>query len=459
MPEYTLQQRQELRQILTPKLIHTLKLLMLPKLELVAQLQNELMENPMLETSDDSFIDSVKVDEELNSWKKLYDGLAMYSTNLDYKDNVNVFDPLLIAHYQQTPFESLIQQLSYEISDPTTKKIGEFIIGNLDENGFLPLSLEQIQDEMKKNNINYSLDEIKKALKVVQSLSPSGIGARDLRECLLIQLEDMDLKNTVAYRIIDDYFDQLKTQSMHNLAELLEVNEEQILEAKEILSHLSFMPSEGRGLLAMQIEPDISVYKDKDNEWCIIYNDRGIPDLSINKNYQRLLKQANDLPDRTKSFLLKKLESARWWIDALQQRKATLKKTMIALLNTQKDFFENGPLNFKPLTMEKIAIEVGVHPATISRAVRGKFVLTPFGTFPLRKFFTTGLNSDNGDQVTPDYVKEKIRQMIKNEDKNSPLSDDQISSALKTMGINIARRTVAKYRNQMGILSARMRKV
>jgi len=462
MEKLSLRQVLQLRQILTPKLIQTLKLLMLPKLDLIQKLNEELQENPLLEVVDPPIVDdkpNPKIDEQLDQWRKFLDGLSLAGAQLGFDEQDDTTDPLAIAKYEKSTYEDLMEQLMLAATDEKTKIIGEFIIGNLDERGFLPLTIEEIKNELKKQGYEFTDDDVRQALKVVQSLSPPGIAARDLRECLLIQLKDLGLEDSVAFKLVRDHFDELKTKPLSHLAKSLGVDEEEIAAAKEILSHLSFSPAGGRETKVVHIEPDLIVAKDDRGEWQIIYNDQGIPELTINSRYKELLNKSSELSDEAKEFLLKKLESARWWIDALRQRRNTLIATMRAILHFQREFFEAGPENLKPLTMEKVAEYVGVHPATISRIVRNKYVLTPYGTFPLRKFFVGGIKSHSGDMVATDTVKRRIKELIESENKHFPLSDERIAQILNSEGINIARRTVAKYRQQMGIPSARMRRI
>ena len=464
MDRLRLEQRPELRQVLTPKLIATLKLLILPKLELQAKLEQELEENPMLEVVEPERDSpgASSVDEELGEWRKFVDGMRLASSQIEERDpDEENPDPMTFTPYHKTLYEDLIEQLAAAADDERIRKIGEYIIGNLDDRGLLPLDIPEIVEDLKnRGEIVPPPDEaeVERALKVVQSLSPAGIAARSIKECLLLQLEDLGLADTVAYRLIADHYDLMLKKNVPQLAKVLGVSEEEINAAMEIISHLTFYPAEGRETNIGTIEPDLIVYKDENGRWRIIYNDENIPELRINRRYQKLLSRAEELTPEAKQFLLRKLESARWWIDALRQRRENLIKTMRAIIKYQDEFFERGPEFIKPLKMETIADEVGVHPATISRIVRDKFVLTPFGTFPMRKFFTQGLSSAAGGEIATDRVRRRIKEIIAAEDPKKPLSDEKIAKILQDEGIKIARRTVAKYREQMGILPARMRK-
>jgi len=463
MVNLKLEQRPELRQVLTPKLIETLKLLMLPKLELQSRLEQELMENPMLETNiDDPANESSQVNEGIAEWKKFIDGMRMTSRNLVMKDrSLETVDPTTFAKYEKTLYEDLQEQLLVSAKDKRMLQIGEFIIGNLDNRGLLSITVDEIVTSFIDNGELEpppSRNEVDKALKIVQSLSPAGIAAKDIRECMLLQMKDLGLDDTIAYKIVEDYYNDLLRKNIPQLAKILGVEDKSVEDALEILSHLSFYPAEGRGVLSSTIEPDLFVFKDDDGKWQIVYNDGDLPSLSINKHYRKLLKKSENLNDDAKKYLLQKLESAKWWIDALNQRKNTLIDTMRALLDYQINFFERGPEYIEPLKMETVADIVGVHPATISRVVRNKYVLTPLGTFSMRKFFTSGIASTNGQEIATDRVKNRIREIVERENKKKPLSDDKIAKMLQIEGIQIARRTVAKYRDKIGILPARMRR-
>ncbi len=463
MVNLRLEQKPELRQILTPKLIETLKLLILPKIELQKRLEQELMENPMLDAEDEEhWTESNEMNENLAEWKKLLDGIRITSRHLEEKDpDTETVDPLIFTPYQKTLYEDLQEQLAATVGDDRIQAIGEFIIGNLDNRGFLSIPVQEIvSDFVRSGELEPppTEQEVMNALKIVQSLSPPGIAARDVRECMILQLKDLNLEDSIAYKIIDEHYDELLSKNIPQLAKSIGVDDKEIEKALEILSHLSFYPAEGRGITASFVEPDLIVYKDSKGKWKIIYNDENIPRLSINNRYKQLLQKVDNLNKEAKEYLLSKLESAKWWIDALNQRRINLENTMRAILEYQNEFFEKGPKYIKPLTMETIADAIEVHPATISRIVRDKYVLTPYGTFPMRNFFTTGLASKDGGEIATDRVKEKIKQMVENEDKHKPLSDQKIANKLQSDGIKIARRTVAKYRENMGILPARRRR-
>ncbi len=466
MVDLRLEQKPELRQLLTPKLIETLKLLILPKVELLEKLDQELLENPMLEALEPEAaptIDTADLDASLKNWKKLLDGLQLSSSQLEDQsggdDEEN--DPVNFTGYEKTLYENLHDQLVVAAPNDRLFQIADFIIGNLDDRGFLAVSDAQILEDANKQRIAdppVKQSEVDEGIRLIQTLSPAGIGARNMRECLMLQLEDQELDDTLAYEIVRDFYEDLLSKNRPQLAQKLDASLEDVEFALDVLSHLSFSPAEGRGLSAMAIEPDLYVIKDKDGLWQIHYNNENIPELAINNHYMDLLKKSSDFNTETKEFLVKKLESAKWWIEALGQRKKTLVNTMEAIIEHQQLFFDKGPENIRPLKMEEIADKIGVHPATISRVVKDKFVQTPYGTFPLRKFFIGGLESDTGEDIATDRVRDRIREIVAAEKNNKPLSDDKIAELLQNEGIQIARRTVTKYRELLGILPARMRK-
>lgn len=459
-----LEQRTELKQILTPKLIQSLQLLVLPRLEFVQRLQQELMENPVLELVQNQDEDeSVEVEKSLQQWRKLLDGFQMTSMQLeDRESDADTFDPISVAKYEKTLYDDLTEQLSASAPDERTYKIGEFIIGNLNERGFLLIPLEDIAKEIIRLGEIVpppSVEEIEKVLKIVQSLSPAGIASRDLRECLLIQLEDMNLKDSLAYKIVHDHYEDLKSKNAPQLAQILAVSEKELEDALEILSRLSFYPAEGRETNAVSIEPDLAVFLDENGKWQVIYNHSDIPIIRVNKHYQALLREAETLSQDAKKFLREHLDRANWWVEIREQRQKTLVNIMYAIIERQPEFFSSGPENLRPLKTEDIAPIVGVHPTTVSRAIRDKYVLTPYGIFPMKYFFVRGLSSSAGTNVSTESVRQRITEIIDREDKKNPLSDEAIAEILRKEGIDIARRTVAKYREILGILPARRRKM
>jgi RNA polymerase sigma-54 factor len=466
MSELRLEQKLSLKQVLTPQLIQSLQLLQIPKLELATELRAELEQNPMLEIIEPELDDLSEIegniDSELDSWNTLADGLRICGSQLPENDpDAEDIDPFFGVSSGKTLIEHLLDQLALATKDKRIAIIGEFIIGNLDEKGFLGMSDEELLCDAERLGLidsPPSMQEISDAVRIIQGFNPSGIAARNLRECFLIQLYDRNETGTVAWKLIDEFFEELKSKNIPQLADILGVSIEDIELAMVTLGSLSFAPAaDYTGQAGGSIDPDLIVEK-VHGRWVVRYNGAGIPELQINKQYRGMLKQRTSLDREAKKFLSKKLNSAQWWIQSLQQRKDTMVRTMRAILHHQFPFFENGPGNLIPLKMEEIAREVDVHPATISRVVRDKYVQTPYGVFQLRHFFGGGLSTESGEDIATTNVKRRIKAIIDDEDPATPFADQKITELLNEQGINIARRTVAKYREELGLPTARMRK-
>ncbi|HHS50972.1 MAG TPA: RNA polymerase sigma-54 factor [candidate division Zixibacteria bacterium] len=467
MPDIRLEQKLSLKQVLTPQLIQSLQLLQIPKLELETELRAELEQNPVLDIVEEDPIPADErtteddLDRDLDDWDKFADGLNLYGTQLPENDpDVEEIAPYFGVSNEETLSSHLLSQLCITVKSPRLYDIGEFIIGNLDERGFLPLSDEELRNELIANDIieDPTPEEIAHAVTIIQSFSPSGVAAHDLRESFLIQLADKGKEGTVAWKIVHDHFQQITTRNVPQLADILGVPVPEAEEAMHVLAMLSFSPGADFAVgTSGRIDPDLIIEKVQ-GRWIVRYNGAGIPELKINNAYRSMLKHRESLDTDTKRFLSKKLNSAQWWIKALNQRKDTMVRTMRAILHHQFAFFEQGPSNLLPLKMEEIAEEVDVHPATISRVVRDKYVQTPFGVYPLRHFFGGGLATETGEDIATENVKRLIENLIEEEDSAKPLADQKITENLNERGIQIARRTVAKYREEMGIPTARMRK-
>lgn len=468
MPELKLEQKLSLKQILTPQLIQSLQLLQIPKLELATELRAELEQNPMLDIIENEPGENIEVegetdiDRELDEWDRFAEGLTLTGSQLPENDPDNEeIDPYFGVKTEKPLDEHLLEQLYLANHNERIYSIGEFIIGNLDNKGFLPMTDEELLESAIKNEILSpppTLTEIEKAVKIVQGFTPTGIASRDLRECFLAQLAERGEKGNLPWTIVENHFEDLKNKNVPQLADLLGVDVESIERAMEVLGSLSFSPSADYSIdTSGVIDPDLIVEK-INGRWIVRYNNAGIPELKISTEYRNLLRNRQSLDKEAKQFLSKKLSSAQWWIQALDQRRDTMIRTMRAILHHQFAFFENGPNNLAPLKMEEIAQEVGVHPATISRVVRDKYVQTPFGVFALRHFFGGGLATESGEDIATSNVKRRLKELIEAEDQSKPLADQKITEILNNEGIYIARRTVAKYREELGIPTARMRK-
>ncbi|MCD6169353.1 MAG: RNA polymerase factor sigma-54 [Candidatus Latescibacteria bacterium] len=465
-----LNQKLQLQQRLSQRQIHSLQLLQLPALELEQLIRQQLELNPLLEELPQE--ESEKQEENLSSEKErepeeekeldsdfdevdwseyLADGFEMgypmrqgRTPDEDRRQPVAVSQPSLTDH--------LLQQLRFAFSSPEELRIGEAIVGNIDPDGYLTCSVQQIASAL-----NVPETEVERVLSTIQTFDPPGVGARDLRECLAIQLRELGEKDGPAMKIVQFHLEDLKRHRYRKIAESLKLTEEQIRKAFKVISGLTPRPGAASfGSGARQITPDLIVEK-MDDEYVVMLNDKSIPTLRINPVYLSLLK-GSKISDEERKYVLERLNSARWLISAIDQRRSTMLRLMRFIVERQRDFFDHGVSSLKPMVLQDAADALQLHPSTISRVTNGKYVQTPHGIFELRYFFDSKIDSTSGQSVSSKTVMERIRQLIEAEDPQNPLSDQQVAELLNKEGFNIARRTVSKYRNRMRIPSAAYRK-
>ena len=344
-------------------------------------------------------------------------------------------------------------QLGLSDTKDQIAEVARQIIGNLNEDGYLRMSLEELCELT-----GCTMEEAAEALKVVQFMDPVGVGARDLRECLLLQLENLELEESLAYKIVQEHLAVLEGHKLKEIAARTETTFDDVVQAVECIRHL--IPKPGlkyNNQKTNYVEPEVTIAK-VDDEFVIILNDEGMPQLRLNANYKKLLK-SNGVSGDTKSFLREKFRSAVDLLRSVNQRKQTIYKVCVCIVNRQKDFLENGFSHLHPMLIKDVASELGVHSSTISRVVTNKYVDTPQGVIELRKFFTMGLEKPDGEGLSIVQVKLKIKELLENENKSKPYSDNQLGQLLRRDNIFINRRTVAKYREQMQIPGSRERKV
>jgi RNA polymerase sigma-54 factor len=361
------------------------------------------------------------------------------------------------AALPQSLHEYLTEQWRLVDAEPAVKKAGDMIIDYIDDRGYLSVRLEQLHN---KDKGDFTIDDLNEALELVQKLEPAGVGARDLRECLLIQMAQSGEDMTFESRLIAEHMDELLENRLPDIAKKMNCGIDAINRAIMRLSKLDTSPGMQIGRDQNHpITPDVIVeLSDNTCQYSVRLADFDLPRLRVNDYYAKMAKN-NKTAEKTKKFLQNNLRSAQWIIDAIEQRKNTLLKVTKAIVNFQKDFFEKGQLYLRPLPMSKIADDVGVHLATISRAVAGKYVQCSWGILPLRKFFSGGTEDVNGSSLSWEAIRAKLQQIIDAEDKSKPLNDEQIREKLSEGGIkNLARRTVAKYRKLLNIPAARFRK-
>jgi len=486
--EMTGQMRMEQRMKLAPHMIQSMGLLPLPLLALQERLEQELNNNPVLEleepvspdgdetpeepSQEDDFAEKDLVVDTDNN--KADDFERLESLDDDFKEFIDQSGPFR-SHRQveerdrkleaikntAAPPQSLHDYLSEQWrlvdADEPVKRAGEAIIDYIDGRGYLSVRLEQLH---RKDREDFTPDHLNEALRLVQELEPPGVGARDVRECLLIQLAQRSEDMTFEYRLVADHMDALLENRLPEIAKKMKCSIEQINHAIERLSKLDTSPGLQIGRSDnIPITPDVIVESPNGlDEFVVRLADTNLPSLRLNHNYMRMARDKQVAQD-TRKFLQNNIRSANWIMDAIAQRRNTLLNVSQAIVTHQHDFFAQGPLHLRPLPMSKVAEEVGVHLATVSRAVSGKYLQCAWGILPLRKFFSGGMEDTNGQAHSWEAIRVKLQQIIDEEDKSKPLNDDQIREKLAAAGIpSLARRTVAKYRKLMNIPTARFRR-
>jgi RNA polymerase sigma-54 factor len=334
------------------------------------------------------------------------------------------------------------------------RAIGEFIIGSINEDGFLEISDEEIA-----KNLDIPVEDVSSMVKIIQEFDPPGIAAHNLQESLLIQLKEREAEDSIAWKIISGFYNELTNRKFAEIMRALSISEEKLKEAIEIISALtpkpgaSFNPSGNTSVV-----PDIIVEK-IEGKYVVMLNDWSIPHLTINSGYRKLLNRGADTPPETKKYLVDKLNSAKWFINSIEQRRSTIMKVATAIVERQSDFLDKGLSYLKPLTLQDIAESIGIAVSTVQRVTSGKYIQTPKGVLELKYFFGQRISSSDGtEDVSSKSVKEKLKEIIEKEDPKKPLSDQIIAETLNKMGISISRRAIAKYRDELHIPSARLRK-
>jgi len=441
--------------IMTPQLQQAIKLLQLSRLELQEYIDSELEQNPLLDVEiarvREDTPESVKEKEQLRQRWDAY--LETYG-----QDNIPYYEDDERPSIESTTCkpEGLMDHLLWQLrlNDFTDKEqeVGLFIIGNLDHNGYMGLDAEAICQETGSTP-----DIVESVLVKVQRFDPPGIAARDLKDCLRIQARILDLENTLVWRIIDSHLEDLQTKNYNKIAQELSATVDDVAQAAQIIVNMEPRPARDYSDDPPQyIVPDVYVVK-MEGEYMILLNEEDLPMLKLNKEYQIMMKSDN-MGKMTKDYLSDCYKSAQWLLKSIQQRQNTLCKVTESIVKFQKDFLDHGITNLKPLVLRDVADDVGMHESTISRVTSNKYVHTTQGTFELKYFFNSGISKSDGSFVASQSVKNEIENIIKVEDAKHPLSDQAIAHKLKGKGVRIARRTVAKYRELLGILPSNRRK-
>ena len=473
--------RLEQRLIQSPQMIHAMQILQLPTLDLQDRIDQELAENPFLEveeagerSEDDSLENGAEGEErkegEDGGLDEMIEVLERYERDFGDgparqpggEEGDRKYEAMQNApELPETLHQALIKQIALAALDERQRSLIEYIIWSLDDRGYLPHSLEELASDLAPEYPDDppTVQELEQAVERLRKVSHPAIGARDLRECLLLQLEPRGLDTPIMRSLVLEHLDDLGTNRLPHIAKALGRSIDEIKLAVEDLRHLDPLPGSEYGeSRAAVIHPDV-VVEEVDGDYVVRLDRQRIPDLTLSPVYRRLLRQAKQ-GDGVREWVKKRLESARWFIDAVQQRQSTLERIAQSIFQRQRDFLERGIPGLHPLRMQEVADEISVHISTVSRGVSGKYAQTPRGIFPLKFFFTGGTAKESGQVASQVSIKERIREIVKDEDAAHPLSDDQIAAILdKTDGIKIARRTVTKYRKALDIASSTQRRV
>ena len=477
---------------LAPRMIQSMEILQLSTMDLQDRIDQELTENPLLEqiasAPKDDFVreespqnnpdyepdkvmeldrrEMVTEDNNSSDFERLlemskewpddnYTSGSKPSGNQMDSDGDRAHDLMAnAASRPQTLHDYLVDQFHYFDVEPIVRDFGEYLIQNLDSNGRLQSSLPELIQVFGRSITH---EQAEKTLKLIQKLDPPGIGARDLKECLLLQITPKTPMRDVLRRLISEHLDDVAENRLPLIERKTGYSLDTIKTAIEEMRTLNPLP--GRSFLSEPVHtvsPDLRVEKNEDGKWTVTLIEEYVPQLRISRKFVRMLE--NNPDQQTKDFVKKKLESARWLIDSIEQRYNTLKKVAQSIVDRQIDFLELGPEHIKPLKMDQIAEVVKVHVTTVSRAVDDKYLLTPRGVFPLRRFFGGGSNTTDGEEVAWETIRIKLKEIVEKEDKLNPLSDDDLVVKLSETGYNVKRRTVTKYRKALNIPSSRQRR-
>jgi RNA polymerase sigma-54 factor len=473
--------QQKLLQKLSPQQIQMIKLLEIPAIQLEQRIKKEIEENPVLEEGADEV--DIQEDTDAGEESQDYDEFSLE----DYMDEDDIPSYRLNAQnysrddkQEEIPFsggssfsEMLSSQLGLRKLDEQQQLLGEYIIGNIDDDGYLRRELEAISDDLAFTfGIETRYEQVHEVLMIIQELDPAGVGARSLQECLMLQLErnEMDsVEEKTAYQILKFHFDEFTNKHYDKILARLSISEQTLKEALDVIVRLNPKPGAAYGDTQSktfhQIVPDF-VLELNNGELELFLNSSNVPELRLSRTYTEMLETYNankanaSREDKDAvTFVKQKLDSAKWFIDAIRQRQNTLLLTMEAILQYQAEYFEDGDeTKLRPMILKDIADMTNLDISTISRVVNSKYVQTHFGIFPLKSFFSEGLQTESGEEVSTREIKKILQDCIINEDKRKPLTDDRLAVILQEKGYHIARRTVAKYREQLNLPVARLRK-
>jgi RNA polymerase sigma-54 factor len=463
---YGLHMEQTQKLIMTPELRQAITVLQLSSLELGMYIEQQLQENPLLELKDESQesfeANATQVEEgdapdspgefDIDWQEYFHDSSDLGLPRAEKAPDQSEYSYENFVRQVPTLSEHLFFQLSLSRCGPREKLVGEYLIGNIDGHGYL-----QVTAEEASRSLGVSVEEVERVLSVIQTFDPMGVGARSLEECLLIQADQLGLNDSLLRQVIKEHLVDLAKGKIGKMAQVLGVTVQDVQRAADIIRTLDPKPGRNFGNPndTRYIVPDVVLEK-VGNEYVILINDNSVPRITINSAYRAVLNKNAD--SKTRRFVESKLNAAAWLLRSIEQRRLTLYKVANCLVELQRDFLDRGVKYLKPLNLKKVADLVGLHESTVSRATSNKYIQTPQGVLEMKYFFSSGLSSTAGSSVSAESIKKMLQEIVSAEDAKDPYNDQKIAEMLKRLEINISRRTVAKYRDELGIAPIRKRK-
>lgn len=452
-----LQIKQTQKLIMTPELRQAITVLQLSVPELEDFVEEQLLENPVLDIKEEGTTEEVSAELEKKAtefdWQEYFRDGTDWGESFPPRERDEQLNFENMVTQTPTLHEHLTFQLHLSVFQQEERRIGEHLIGNIDDNGYLCGNVEEFAEQLGTDE-----EKVIQVLRLIQTFDPPGVGARNLAECLLIQMESLAIGFPLARRIIKEHLAELGTGTMQKLAKQLGCTPAEIQQVADFIKTLDPKPgcSFGGDADIRYITPDVAIEK-IENEYIVLVNDSSVPRLMVNAQYHTLMR-GGTLDEHTKSFIERKLHDAVWLIKSIEQRRKTLLKVVSCIIELQRAFFDYGVRYLKPMTLRQIAERIGMHESTVSRATHDKYVQTPRGLFPLRFFFSSGVEQVNGQGASAESIKQRIKEMIQKEATDRPLSDQAITKMFTNQGVQISRRTVAKYRDELGIAPSSKRK-
>jgi RNA polymerase sigma-54 factor len=467
-PGLVLSQEMKMQQVLAPHLFQSLEILQMPLLDLQQMIKQELSENPTLEATQEQADAQIEIEQgtkdvEREEFDNEFEKLAALGEEFDsYQDRGTIAGGADAEEKYQymmdslsessTLHDQLLEQLSMSGLNDYERKIAEIVIGNIDDDGYLTLDVDDLLALP-----NFPAETLDKILGTIHEFDPPGVGARDLRECLLLQLERSGRKESQEYQLVAEHLDQLGRHKYDEIARAMGLTLDRVKELAEIVARLD--PKPGRNFSEERIEyvtPEIIIEK-KDGEYVVTQNKKPYPHLFISQKYLSMLKDPNTSKE-VKAYIREKITKSKQFIQSIDQRMDTIYRIAVEIVRIQREFFDHGVSRLKPLNMKTVAELLDVHETTISRATTGKYMQTPQGLLSMKYFFKPGVQTASGESISNESVKAALAEIIRGEDKKKPYSDARLVKLLEEQGIKIARRTVAKYRDQLRILPSHLRK-